>query len=77
MPDASTNDPLHGVTLKAMVTALEAHYGFDELGRRIDIRCFTDNPSLASGTEILRSASEAQDRVEAAASTHFAGTRMP
>ena len=44
-PDQPRN-PLHGLTLEAMVRALEAHYGWEELGRRIAIRCFTHEPSV-------------------------------
>jgi uncharacterized protein (DUF2132 family) len=39
-------DPLHGVTLERIVTELVARHGWEELGRLIDIRCFTSDPSL-------------------------------
>src|SRR5687767_205708 len=39
-------NPLHGLTMEAIVTALEAHYGWAELGMRIPVRCFTHEPSV-------------------------------
>ena len=48
MPDPQPNNPLHGVTLESIVTRLAAHYGWPELGRRIDIRCFNFEPSVQS-----------------------------
>ena len=48
------NNPLHGLTLEAIVTALVAHYGWEELGQQINIRCFTDNPSIKSSLKFLR-----------------------
>jgi uncharacterized protein (DUF2132 family) len=57
-------NPLHGLTLEAIVTALAAHYGWDELGRRIDIRCFSSEPSVASSLKFLRKTPWARDKVE-------------
>lgn len=57
-------NPLHGVTLEAMVRALEAHYGWDELGRQIQIRCFTHDPSVNSSLKFLRKTPWARDKVE-------------
>ena len=59
-----TSDPLHGVTLKAIVTSLSAHYGWDELGQRIPIRCFQSEPSVASSLKFLRKTPWARDKVE-------------
>ncbi len=53
-------NPLHGVKLEAIVTALSDHYGWEELGQRINIRCFTSEPSVASSLEVF-----AQDPVGA------------
>ena len=47
-------NPLHGLTLEAIVTALAEHYGWEELWRRINIRCFTSEPSVASCLKFLR-----------------------
>ena len=57
-------NPLHGVTLEAMVRALEANYGWDELARRIPIRCFTHDPSVNSSLKFLRKTPWARDKVE-------------
>jgi uncharacterized protein (DUF2132 family) len=61
----SVNDPLHGVTLKMIVTDLFQRYGWEELGRMIDIRCFTLNPSISSSLKFLRKTAWARDKVEA------------
>ena len=45
---------LHGVTLEAMLTELVAHYGWEGLGQRIDIRCFKSDPSIKSSLTFLR-----------------------
>jgi uncharacterized protein (DUF2132 family) len=59
-----TRNPLHGVTLEAMVTALSAHYGWAGLGERIPVRCFTHEPSVASSLKFLRKTPWARDKVE-------------
>lgn len=58
-------DPLHGVTLKMIVTELEEKFGWDELGQRINIRCFTSDPSLNSSLKFLRKTPWAREKVEA------------
>lgn len=62
-PTQSRN-PLHGVTLEAMVTALVAHYGWNGLGERIAVRCFTQDPSVVSSLKFLRKTPWARDKVE-------------
>jgi len=57
-------NPLHGVTLEAIVRALEAHYGWDELARKIPIRCFSHEPSVSSSLKFLRKTPWARDKVE-------------
>ena len=57
-------NPLHGLTLEAIVAALVAHYGWDELGRRVPVRCFTSDPSIASSLKFLRKTPWARDKVE-------------
>ncbi len=57
-------NPLHGVTLEAIVTALAAHYGWDDLGQRIPIRCFTSEPSVPSSLKFLRKTPWAREKVE-------------
>ena len=63
-PARQPANPLHGVTLEAIVTALAAHYGWDELGQRIAIRCFVSEPSVASSLKFLRKTPWARDKVE-------------
>ncbi len=58
-------DPLHGITLKMIVTQLEEIYGWEELGRRIKIKCFTNNPSVNSSLKFLRKTPWAREKVEA------------
>ncbi|HIF9408162.1 TPA: VF530 family DNA-binding protein, partial [Photobacterium damselae] len=48
------NNPLHGITLEKLLTELVEHYGWDELGYRINIRCFTHDPSIKSSLKFLR-----------------------
>lgn len=57
-------NPLHGVTLEAIVTSLAEHYGWEELGQRINIRCFTSEPSVASSLKFLRKTPWAREKVE-------------
>lgn len=64
MTGHDSHDPLHGVTLKTIVTELVERYGWAELGRRIDIRCFTHDPSIASSLKFLRRTPWARDKVE-------------
>ncbi len=59
------SDPLHGITLKAIVTALHAQYGWEELGRRIPINCFLSQPSINSSLKFLRKTPWARSKVEA------------
>ncbi len=60
----TSRDPLHGLTLEAIVTRLAAHYGWEELGRRIAIRCFTHDPSVKSSLTFLRRTPWARQKVE-------------
>ncbi len=53
-----------GVTLKMVVTRLEEKYGWEELGRRINIKCFTNDPSVASSLKFLRRTPWAREKVE-------------
>ncbi len=59
------NNPLHGVTLAAMLERLEGHYGWEGLAARIDINCFKDNPSHKSSLKFLRRTDWARAKVEA------------
>jgi len=59
------NNPLHGITLEKLLTQLVDHYGWEELGRTIDIRCFNWEPSIQSSLKFLRKNQWARDQVEA------------
>jgi uncharacterized protein (DUF2132 family) len=65
MSEQQVNNPLHGVTLEQMVNSLVEFYGWDELGKRIDIRCFNNAPSVKSSLKFLRKAPWARKQVEA------------
>ena len=58
------NNPLHGITLQMIVEDLVARYGWDELGMRITIRCFTFDPSIKSSLKFLRKTEWARKQVE-------------
>ena len=62
--DPQANNPLHGLTLEVIVTRLVEHYGWDELGRMIDIRCFNFDPSIQSSLKFLRKTPWARTKVE-------------
>ena len=55
---------MHGKTLEQVVNSLVEFYGWSELGQRIDIRCFNDDPSLKSSLKFLRKAPWARKKVE-------------
>ena len=64
-PDTKqVRNPLHGLTLEAIVTQLADHYGWDDLGKRIPIRCFTHEPSVGSSLKFLRKTPWAREKVE-------------
>lgn len=58
------NNPLHGVTLDTILNELVASHGWEGLGREVDIRCFTHEPSIASSLKFLRRTPWARERVE-------------
>lgn len=58
------NNPLHGIRLVDVLDYLINEYGFQELGRRINIRCFTNNPTLKSSLTFLRKTPWAREKVE-------------
>jgi uncharacterized protein (DUF2132 family) len=58
------NNPLHGIKLETIVTDLVERYGWEELGERINIRCFTHDPSIKSSLKFLRKTPWAREKVE-------------
>ena len=57
-------DPLHGVTLETMLHRMVENLGWEEMGRRVTIRCFTDSPSVSSSLKFLRKTPWARQKVE-------------
>jgi len=64
MTEPQSKDPLHGVTLQQIVNHLVEHYGWDELGQQIAIKCFNSNPSESSSLKFLRKTPWARKKVE-------------
>lgn len=64
MSNEQPNNPLHGIKLAEIVETLVDYYGFEELGERIRINCFTSNPSVKSSLKFLRRTPWAREKVE-------------
>ena len=64
MNEKTNKDPLHGLTLEAIVTSLIEHYGWESLGQQINIRCFISDPSVKSSLKFLRKTPWARKKVE-------------
>ena len=64
MSQDQPNNPLHGVTLEQILTTLVDTYGWEDLGFRIRINCFNDNPSIKSSLKFLRKTPWARAKVE-------------
>ena len=60
----NAKNPLHGITLEALLTQLVAHYGWDGLAQRVDVRCFKNDPSIKSSLSFLRKTPWAREKVE-------------
>jgi uncharacterized protein (DUF2132 family) len=65
MSHTKSNDPLHGVTLDIILTRLVEHYGWEEMGRIVRIRCFNNDPGIKSSLQFLRKTPWARRKVEA------------
>lgn len=65
MSEGRAPDPLHGITLKAMLEYLVEQYGWTAMGSLIEIRCFTHDPSVNSSLKFLRKTPWARAKVEA------------
>lgn len=63
--NSQANNPLHGITLEAIVTALFEHYGWNGLAERIPVNCFMNDPSIKSSLKFLRRTPWARDKIEA------------
>lgn len=58
------NNPLHGKTLEAILTELQAHFGWEEMASRIPVNCFKSDPSIKSSLTFLRKTDWARKKVE-------------
>ncbi|HSP40336.1 MAG TPA: VF530 family protein [Gillisia sp.] len=58
------NNPLHGKKLAEILEFLVDKYGWDEMGKRINIKCFTQDPSIKSSLKFLRATPWAREKVE-------------
>lgn len=65
MSETQKNNPLHGITLEAILNSLVAHYGWEQMSERIRINCFYENPSIKSSLKFLRKTDWARKKVEA------------
>lgn len=65
MTDQQPENPLHGLTLEMILTRLVDHFGWEELAKMINIRCFTYEPSIKSSLNFLRKTPWARSKVEA------------
>ncbi len=64
MDDKNKNNPLHGMTLEKILVYLVDYYGWKELSKWIDIRCFLFDPSIKSSLKFLRKTPWARTKVE-------------
>ena len=64
MSDIQPKNPLHGVTLEMILTDLVEHYGWEQLGKTINIKCFTHEPGIKSSLKFLRKTPWAREKVE-------------
>ena len=64
MTEKQPENHLHGITLERILTELVADYGWEEMGRLIDIRCFNNDPSIKSSLKFLRKTPWARKQVE-------------
>lgn len=62
--DFPSKDPLHGVTLETMLTRLVERLGWEAMGKAVEIRCFTQNPTISSSLKFLRKTPWARKKVE-------------
>ena len=65
MNEPANRDPLHGITLEKMLVELVEKIGWEAMGREVDIRCFTHEPSIPSSLKFLRRTPWAREKVEA------------
>ena len=62
--NSQKNNPLHGITLEAILSYLVTYYGWEQLALRININCFKNNPTIKSSLTFLRKTPWARTKVE-------------
>ena len=78
MTMTQANNPLHGLTLEAIVTKLVEFYGYPKLASQINIKCFKESPSIKSSLKFLRKTPWARAKVEELyLTTRFEVTNSP
>ena len=75
MTEQESNDPLHGITLEALLEELVERYGWDGLAKRVRVRCFQNDPSLKSSLKFLRKTDWARTKVERLYLSHLPSRR--
>ena len=73
MTDRQPNNPLHGVTLEAMLRQMVDRFGWEGLARDVPIKCFRVDPTMTSALKYLRKAPRARQKVEAVYARFVAG----
>jgi len=73
--NTASNDPLHGITLKAILESLVEEYGWNGMARFVDINCFKKDPSISSSLKFLRKTSWAREKVESLYIRRFVAPR--
>lgn len=63
-PEKQQNNPLHGIKLADIVSELVGKYGWEELGKKVNINSFNNNPSIKSSLKFLRKTPWAREKVE-------------
>ncbi len=63
-PEKKNNDPLHGITLEALLKELVENIGWEQMAEAVNIRCFYSNPSIQSSLKFLRKTPWARKKVE-------------
>lgn len=64
MKSAKRHDLLHGRSLEMILNFLVERLGWETLGARIKIRCFSSDPSVKSSLKFLRKTPWAREKVE-------------
>ncbi|MCW8471356.1 VF530 family protein [Fluoribacter gormanii] len=62
--ERTSNDPLHGITLETILNSLLICYGWEGLAERVNIKCFSSNPSIKSSLKFLRKTPWARTKIE-------------